>query len=37
MVATISESDSEQVLRLILRFSLLIRFRVFQVHAHAFS
>ena len=26
-----------QVLRLILRLSLLIRFRVFRVHAHAFS
>ena len=34
---TISKTETEQDLRLILRLSLLIRFRVFQVHAHAFS
>ena len=37
IVATISKTDTEQVLRLILRLSLLIRLRVFRVHAHAFS
>ena len=37
IVATISKTDNEQVLRFILRLSLLIQFRVFRVHAHAFS
>ena len=32
-----SKTDTEKVLRLILRLSLLIRYRVFRVHAHAFS
>ena len=34
---TISKTDNEQVLRLILWLSLLSRFRVFRVHAYAFS
>ena len=34
---TISKTDTEQVLKLILRLSLLIRFRVFRAHAHALS
>ena len=33
-VATVSKTETEQVLRLILRF-LLICFSVFRVHAHA--
>ena len=34
---TISKTETEQVLKLILRLSLLIGFRVFQVDAHAFG
>ena len=36
-VETISKNKTEQVLRLILQLSLLIRFRVFSVDAHALS
>ena len=34
---TISKTETEQVLKLILWRSLLIRFRVFWVDAHAFG
>ena len=36
-VATTGKTETEQVLRLILRLLLLIHFCIFQVHAHAFS
>ena len=36
-VATVSKTETEQVLKLILQLSLLICFRVFRVDAQAFG